>query len=518
MTENKGYIPDDKENAKKNDPQTISNKRSKETFKRSSSVTENPEEIPEKCASTNELVQLKRQLGLWNGVGMIVGIMIGSGIFVSPGNVVRYSGSVGMSLMVWVGTGLLSMTGALCYAELGTMIPKSGGSYIYIYEALGSVPAFLTMWINMIILSPASRAIGLITFATYFLQPIFPDCPSPPYLAVRLLALTMLGFATYINCAGVKLGTRLQDSLTVTKVLALILIIAVGIHHVATGHVENFRDPMQGTIVEVSSIATAFYASSFAYGGWNSLNALMEELKDPYKNLPLAIAISLTCVTLIYTLTNAAYFAVLTPAEIMASSAVAVTFGSRTLGVMAWIISFFVACSTFGNLNGGLIAQSRTVYAAAREGHFPQCLALIHVNNYTPITSVISVVMFPAIMVFVPDVGSLLTYTAFAGSLTSVLSVSSLLWLRYKEPEKPRPIKVWIGIPIFYMVLLVLLAALPVMKRPIEIGAAVCIIIIGLVVYYFAIYKKIKVIGDLMDKVTYVCQMLFQCVEEEKIE
>ncbi|XP_066982985.1 Y+L amino acid transporter 2-like [Macrobrachium rosenbergii] len=468
--------------------------------------------------SNSSVVELKKELGLANGVGIIVGIMIGSGIFVSPGNVVRYTGSVGMSLMVWVASGLMTMFGALCYSEMGTMIPRSGGSYTYILEAFGPVPAFLTLWINLVIQSPGSRAIGMITFANYLLQPLFPNCSAVPYLAVRFVALSMLGLATYVNCAGVRFGTRLQDSLTITKTLALILVIVVGIHHLARGHVENYVDAMAGTIYNPASIATAFYSSGFAYGGWNALNSVLEELKDPYKNLPRAIAISIASVTLIYTLTNVAYFAVLTPSEVLSSNAVAVTFGNRTLGILAWVISIFVACSTYGNLNGGLMTQSRVVYAGAREGHLPRFLTLIHVHNKTPVVSLVCIVILPAIMLFVPDVGSILAYTSFTGSVVSIMSVSSLLWLRYKEPDRHRPIKVWLGFPIIYLIMCVFVAVFPIIRRPVEIGVGAFAFAVGLLVYYVALHLKIKPIGDAMEKVMYVCQLLFLCVEEEKAQ
>ncbi|XP_042222243.1 Y+L amino acid transporter 2-like [Homarus americanus] len=276
----------------------------------------------DQCTDTG--VQLKKVLGLGHGVGLIVGIIIGAGIFVSPTMVVQYTGSVGMSLTVWVATGIMSMMGAFSYAELGTMIPKNGGNYIYVLEMFGPVPAFLVLWITNIMTEPSGSAIVALTFANYALQPLFPSC-SPPYFATRLVAAALICIMAYINCLGVKLGARIQGVLTQTKVLALIVIIVAGVHHLAIGNTDHFRNPMEGTIWDVYSIATAFYYTLFTYGGWHTLNSVTEELKEPNKNLPRAIAISLTLVTLIYVLTNVAYFAVLTPAEMLSSSAVAVT-------------------------------------------------------------------------------------------------------------------------------------------------------------------------------------------------
>ncbi|XP_064101239.1 Y+L amino acid transporter 2-like [Macrobrachium nipponense] len=468
--------------------------------------------------TSTPLVGLKKELSLWNGVGIIIGIIIGSGIFVSPGNVLRNTGSVGMSLIVWVGTGLMSIVGALCYAELGTMIPKSGGAYAYVLEAFGPVPAFLILWIHITIQRPSARSINALTFATYLLQPTFPSCMVPPYAAVRLIAAALLFIITYINCAGIKFGTRVQDSFAVLKIASLVVIVVAGFYHLATGHTENLQDLMAGTVDSPSSIATALYSTLFAYSGWNSLNGLTEELKDPFRNFPKAIAISLGTVIIIYTLTNIAYFVVLTPEEILASSAVAVTFGSRMLGFLGWIISLFVACSTFGNCNGNVITQSRLHFAGAREGQLPSCLTLVNVKRFTPIPAIISVDIIPLIMLLVPEMSSLLAYTSFTRNLTDFLCVLALLWLRYKEPDRHRPIKVWLGFPILFLGLTIFVALFPVIQRPIEIGVATGVFLCGLIVYYLTQHLKFKVVNDAMDKLTYLCQILLVSVQAEKID
>ncbi|CAN7940238.1 unnamed protein product [Ixodes hexagonus] len=142
-------------------------------------------------AAAENGVQLKKELGLMNGVGMIVGVIIGAGIFVSPTGVLRYAGSSGMALVVWASCGLISMVGAVCYAELGTMIPKSGGDYAYIFTAFGPLPAFLFLWVALLIIQPTSNAIAGITFAKYILEPIYLGC-APPDNAVRLVAAVVI--------------------------------------------------------------------------------------------------------------------------------------------------------------------------------------------------------------------------------------------------------------------------------------------------------------------------------------
>nr|XP_045592966.1 Y+L amino acid transporter 2-like [Procambarus clarkii] len=473
-----------------------------------------PGKFPETC------VQLKRALGLGNGVGFIVGYVIGSGIFVSPKTVVEYTGSVGMALVVWVVSGLVTVVDGLCFAELGTTIPRSGDSYSYILEAFGPIPAFIELWTSILISSPSAKAISSLTFASYLLQALLPDCSSPPYYAVKLLAAAMICIIAYVNCFGIKLGTRVQDTLAMTKVLALIIIIVGGVHHLARGHVEHYLDPMKGTVWDVSSFATAFYSTLYAYSGIGSLNAIIGELKDPYKNLPRAIAISLSIVTTVYILTNVAYYAVLTPAEILSSNAVAVTFGSKLVGWLGWLMAFFVACSVVGTTNAGMLSISRRFFIASQEGHLPEFLGLISVNHSTPIIAVVSSVVIPILMLTVDNVGSLVNYFSIIGIIGKLTAVLGLLWLRYKEPDRPRPIKVWLGIPIMSVVVNIFLLTFPLIRRPVEIAVALAVMTSGLVVYFFTIHRDTKsgFLAKIKGKMTFMCQVIFLCSPEDKSE
>ncbi|XP_070282657.1 large neutral amino acids transporter small subunit 2 isoform X2 [Myotis yumanensis] len=230
-------------------------------------------------------VSLKKEIGLVSACGIIVGNIIGSGIFVSPKGVLENAGSVGLALIVWIVTGLITAVGALCYAELGVTIPKSGGDYSYVKDIFGGLAGFLRLWIAVLVIYPTNQAVIALTFSNYVLQPFFPTC-FPPELGLRLLAAICLLLLTWVNCSSVRWATRVQDIFTAGKLLALALIIIMGVVQIGKGEYfwlepknafEAFQEPSIGLI------ALAFLQGSFAYGGWNFLNYVTEELVDPYK-------------------------------------------------------------------------------------------------------------------------------------------------------------------------------------------------------------------------------------------
>lgn len=197
-----------------------------------STVSDNSVVVSSSSARSDP-VKLQQRLGLINAIGIIVGIIVGSGIFITPSVVLTKVGSVGGSLTVWVSCGILSTIGALCYAELGTSIPKSGGDFAYIKEAFGSLPAFLFLWVALFIIIPAGNAVAALTLATYMLKPFYKGVCEPPDDSLRLVAALAITFLTFINCYSVRWATFVQDSFTSAKTIALGVIIAVGCYHLA---------------------------------------------------------------------------------------------------------------------------------------------------------------------------------------------------------------------------------------------------------------------------------------------
>nr|XP_048676287.1 large neutral amino acids transporter small subunit 2 isoform X3 [Caretta caretta] len=271
-------------------------------------------------------VGLKKEIGLVSACGIIIGNIIGSGIFVSPKGVLENAGSVGLALLVWIITGLITAVGALCYAELGVTIPKSGGDYAYVKDIFGGLAGFLRLWIAVLVIYPTNQAVIALTFANYVLHPLFSTCLAPES-GLRLLAGVCLLLLTWVNCASVRWATRVQDVFTAGKLLALALIIIMGIVQICKGHY-YWLEPRHAfeafTPVDVGMVALAFLQGSFAYGGWNFLNYVTEELVDPYRNLPRAIFISIPVVTFVYVFANVAYVTAMSPQELLASNAVAV--------------------------------------------------------------------------------------------------------------------------------------------------------------------------------------------------
>jgi len=402
-----------------------------------------PASVQPENEKKNEGVQMRKELGLLEGTAIILGIIMGSGIFISPKGVLKDAGSVGFSLVVWVLCGVLSLVGALCYAELGTALPVSGGDYAYINAAFGPLPAFLFLWAANVIFVPTTNAIMALTTANYIIKPFFPDCENPDD-AVRLLAAAAICFLTFLNSYDVRVTTKLQDVFMFSKIAALGVVIIAGIVAIFMGLNDNFTPEKvwENTPSEPGKIAVSFYSGIFSYCGWNYLNFMTEELKDPYRNLPRAIFISLPLVTAIYVLANVAYLGVLTPTEMLASDAIAVTVGDKMLGPMAWVMPVFVAMSAFGGLSVHIMTSSRLCFVGARQGHFPDLLALINIDRMTPAPSLIFLGILSLVMLCTSDVYQLIDYAAFVESMFIMWSVAGLLWLRYNQPDLPRPIKV----------------------------------------------------------------------------
>lgn len=458
-------------------------------------------------------VRLEAKMTLLNGVAVIVGSIIGSGIFISPTGVLKYTGSSNMALVVWMLAGVFSMIGAYCYAELGCMITKTGADYAYIMVTFGRFLAFMRLWVESIIVRPGSQAAVALTFGIYILKPFYPEC-QPSDSATKLMALVSMLILTFVNCYSVKWSNKVQDVFTYAKLSALLLIIVTGIYWMSKGNVANFN--WTNTSSDFSKIMLSFYAGLFAYNGWNYLNFIIEELKDPVRDLPRGIAISVLLVIFVYMLTNVAFFSTLNASDMLSSDAVGISFGNFHYGRFSWIIPVAVAMSTFGGLNGILLTSSRLCFAGAREGQMPKLMTMIQVKRLTPAPAVIFQTLLSVLYLFFPDVQYLIQSVGFATWLSIGVGVLCIPVLRYKQPELPRPIRVKLVWPIIYLIATVLIVVVPVYADPGSTGTGLLIILIGVPVYFlcFIWQNKPKLILQLASSSTEKLQKLMMVLAE----
>uniref|UniRef100_A0A0N4W9Q3 Amino acid transporter n=1 Tax=Haemonchus placei TaxID=6290 RepID=A0A0N4W9Q3_HAEPC len=439
--------------------------------------------------------------------------MISNGCRMRGCILVSEAGSVGLSLIVWTASGIFTAIGAYCYAELGTLIKKSGGDYAYIMEAFGPFLAFIRLWIEAIVVRPCTITIVALTFAIYILRPFYPEC-DPPDLVPETLAVLLIVLMTAINCMSVRVATFVQDFFTIAKVLALVLIIGTGMVLLMTEYRESFDNIFENNSRDFSTVSIAFYSGLFAYSGWNFLNFIVEELQNPKRNLPLAIAISISTCTIIYVLTNVALYTAISPDEMLESPAVAVLFANKLFGPFAFCMPLFVACSTIGSANGVIFTSSRLFYVGAREGQMPQVLTMINKTTRTPIPAVIVTGgLAVAYLVLSKNVYSLINYIQITYWLAIAAAMAALFWLRKTMPDAERPIKVSLIWPAIFLAGCAALVVIPIMAAPKDTAIGLMIMLSAVPVYLVFIAWKNK--PKFVDKsFTVAIQKLFMVVDD----
>uniref|UniRef100_A0A665W6I0 b(0,+)-type amino acid transporter 1 n=2 Tax=Echeneis naucrates TaxID=173247 RepID=A0A665W6I0_ECHNA len=440
--------------------------------------------------------------------------MIGSGIFMSPQTVLYTIGSPGASLVVWACCGLLVILASFCYAELGTVIKESGGEYIYILRTSGPVIAFMLIFSSVLFVRPAGVAGIALSFAQYVVAPFYSDCTPPVLLVKSVAAVAILALAT-VNCLNVRFSMSLQVFFMVAKVLALAVIIIGGVVMFFKGHTENFENSFANTNTGINPIGIAFYQGLWSYDGWNNLNYVTEELKRPEVNLPRAVVIAISLVTGLYLLVNVSYLTVMTPKELMSSTAVAVTWGNKMLGSWGWIMSVAAALSAFGSLNGTFFSGGRVCFVAAREGHMPDILSMAHVHRLTPSPALIFTTIISLVVLIPGDFQSIVNYFSFTAWFFYGITLSGLLYLKIKKPELPRPYEVPIILPILVLIAAIFLVLAPIIDNPeIEYLYVTLFIFSGILVYIPFIHYKLC--PNLLTKLTVFLQLLFEVAPAEK--
>ncbi|KAL0077680.1 amino acid/polyamine transporter I [Phycomyces blakesleeanus] len=407
---------------------------------------------------------IEPHMGLLSSVNMIVGLIIGSGIFASPGPVTLKVHSVGPSLLVWAIGGFLSYIGALCYAELGTMITKSGGEYQYLRSSMGLCMGLTFTWSNLLLTNPIGTASIATVFAQYILQMAYFDKENPtgeglvlPEYATKLVTIGCIWVVVILNAVARKASAYVSNIFTLAKLIALVMIIIIGWVWLGKGHVSNFENAFAGSSTNALDYGTAMYMALFSYNGWNNLNYGISEVKNPKRVLPLAITISCMLVTSVYVLANIAYFATLPISVVSTSSTVAMQLGLETMGVAGgYFFALMVVLSTFGAVNGNMWASSRLVVASAEEDSvfMPTFFAHIDKKRGTPIRASILVGIISTIWCIPGNFTYLAKMYSFTGWLFYGFSVIGLIIMRFKKSTKDlnRPFKIWLPLAVFFVI------------------------------------------------------------------
>nr|XP_023023095.1 b(0,+)-type amino acid transporter 1 [Leptinotarsa decemlineata] len=398
--------------------------------------------------------------------------------------------------------------GALAYAELGTMNTSSGAEYAYFMDAFGAPPAFLFSWASTLVLKPSQMAIICLSFGKYAVEAFVTEC-EPPEIVVKMVALLAIVVILYINCYSVSLATSVQNVFTAAKLVAVLIVVLGGAYKMFEGNTQHLMEPFKNTQYSLGNIATAFYTGLWAYDGWNNLNYVTEEIKNPSRNLPRSIIIGIPLVTVCYALINVSYLTVMSPMEMMTSEAVAVTFGNRVLGVMAWLMPLSVTISTFGSANGTLFAAGRLCFAASREGHLLDILSYVHIRRYTPSPGLIFHSLIAGAMVLYGTIDSLIDFFSFTAWIFYGGAMVALIVMRHTKPNYPRPYKVPIIIPYLVLVISLYLVIGPIVDKPtIEYLYASLFILGGMVFYFPFVHYKLRI--PFMEGVTVFLQMLLE--------
>lgn len=466
----------------------------------------------------NDERRLEARLGLFSATTILVGSMIGSGIFVSPSIMAGLLQAPGLLIGLWIFGGIFTILGALSYAELAAMYPKAGGQYVYLREAFGRLWAFLFGWTLFLVIQTGFNAAVSIAFAKYLgvfypalgektvlfkvdLQSHFAFLSGanvPAFVkaytlnSAQLTACGVIAFLTWVNILGVKQGAAVQNVFTSLKVGALVVLIVMGIYHFGS-NVDHFQ-PVFDTTLGVNAIAknmtfaaalaVAMSKALFAYDAWNTVTFVAEEVREPKKNLPRALFLGSVVVTVVYVLTNVAYLAAVPIGDMAAieENRIGQTLATLLFGsVGTKLVVVAILISTFGCVNGLILGGARVCYAMAREGlFFPSC-AKLHPVRGTPVAALWLQGIWSCVLTLTGSFDALLTYTTFASVLFAVLTVVGVFVLRAKHPNAERPYRCW-GYPvtpILYLAIAVPFLVYVIQGDPVSTGIGMLLVLSG---------------------------------------
>ncbi|HKD85374.1 MAG TPA: amino acid permease [Terriglobales bacterium] len=398
---------------------------------------------------------LSRDLGVTHAAAIVVGTIIGSGIFLVPSEMMQAVGSARLVYLAWIVGGVLSLAGAITYAELGAMKPEAGGEYVYIRDAYGPLPGFLYAWTWFAIAKPASiatlatglvRILGTFPALAFFNRaalgwPLTITCG-------QLAAIAAAIFITALNYIGIKRAGDFQVVFTFVKVVIIVAVSFLAFT-AASGTWRNFATSFSGATGGIAGFMAALVAALWAYDGWNDLNMVSGEIRNPDRAIPIALIVGVAIVAALFMLTNAAVQYVLPAPAIAASQRPASD--ATAVAVGAWgaaVVSAGMALSILVTMNGTIMSGARVPFAMSRDGYFFRAMAEVHPRFHTPsVALIVQLVLSVMLLLFAGSFRQLFSLAIFAEWLFYMIAASTVFVLRRKEPDTPRPYKTW-GYPL----------------------------------------------------------------------
>jgi APA family basic amino acid/polyamine antiporter len=434
--------------------------------------------------------ELKRGFGLSTATYVVIASMIGTGILISPGYMMASLGNHWLILGLWLFGGLLAICGALCVAELAAALPKAGGEYVYLREAYGSMPAFLSGWSSFFLGFSAPLAVASYIAAKYLLTPFGFAENSDTNLLVKVLAAVIIIAITLPNLAGQSFSAWTQNLTTIIKI-SLFVVLVVSAILFGKGKLANFSAGHPIGDVDLATAASQLFYVMFAYSGWNAASYLAGEVKNPGKILPKSLLIGAGFVTALYLAINLV-FAYAIPigdisfqsgnAEQVPQIAVANLFGSRVSSVFSVLLGF----TFLATVSAFIITGPRIYYAMARDGLFPAIAGYVSAKGHTPVYAMAAQSVCAIIFMFVTPFQSLYKYASVGLSIFTLLFIAAVYVLRWKQPSLERPFRVpgYPVVPAIYMIAILFVTVFAFTQWKIPSVLSLASILVGIPVYY----------------------------------
>jgi APA family basic amino acid/polyamine antiporter len=453
--------------------------------------------------------QLLRGLTLTDTTALVVGTVIGTGVFIKSAIMAQDAGSPLLVLAAWVAAGLLSLAGALSYAELGAMLPQAGGEYVYLRHSYGQLAAFLFGWMRFVVAGSGSIAILGVGFATFLaaIVPMGTAWAEHTYLLMgktmhwqfgltQVVAIAAIVFFATINCLTVVVGGRIQTALTVLKVAGIALVVfGIGFWS-KTADWSHLAAPSDRPAGGAAAFGLAMLAALWAYDGWNNMPMAAGEVKDPGRNVPRALIGGMVAIMAIYCTANLAYFYALPWADVITSNSTAhrdalpvATRAAQTAfgegGGKLMSIAFVL--SALGALNGATLTGARVPYAMARDGLFPSAAATLTTRTRVPAVAVLMQAVWACVLAASGTYDQLTDYVIFAAWIFYGLVTSAVIVLRVRAPELPRPYRTlgYPVVPLVFVAVALWLVVNTLLNRPVESVTGLVLLALGLPVYWY---------------------------------